>query len=160
VSANVYGDDWERSVEHGPFALSGASVGRAAGARRLGATVYELPTGGRNLPYHAHFGLEEMLIVLRGCPTLRTPAGERLLATGEVVIFHPGREGAHQLINRSDEPVRFLIVSSPAEADVVEYPDSGKVAARGGQFGAPGALALMFRADNTVDYFDGEESTS
>jgi uncharacterized cupin superfamily protein len=156
VSANVFSEDWQRSVEHGPFGTRGSSVGRAAGARRLGATVYELDPGRRNLPYHAHFGLEEMLIVLRGRPTLRTPAGERELAEGDVVAFHPGRDGAHQLINNTEQPVRFLIVSSPAEADVVEYPDSGKVAARGGQWGTPEAVALTFRSGDSVDYFDGE----
>lgn len=160
MSANVFADDWQRSVDHGPFGLRGTSVGLAAGARRLGATLYELDSGRRSLPYHAHFGLEEMLIVLRGQPTVRTPAGERQLAEGEVVTFPLGREGAHQVINRGEEPVRYLVVSSPAEADVIEYPDSGKVAARGGQLGSDDALALIFRAGDSVDYFDGEESTS
>lgn len=156
MSANVFSDDWQRNVDHGPFGMRGTSVGRAAGAHRLGATVYELDPGRRNLPYHAHFGLEEMLIVLRGRPTLRTPSGERELAQGEVVSFQPGRDGAHQLINNTEQPVRFLVLSSPAEADVIEYPDSGKVAARAGQWGTPEAVALTFRSGDSVDYFDGE----
>ena len=35
-------------------------------------------------PYHAHFGNEELLVVLGGRPTLRTERGEQLLAPGDV----------------------------------------------------------------------------
>ncbi len=153
---NVYGEGWEREISHGPFAVRGARVGAAAGAERLGAAVYELPPARRNMPYHAHFGLEELLFVLRGTPTLRSPAGERELVEGEVVCFPPGRDGAHQLINNTDSPVRYLIVSSHTAADVVEYPDSGKVAARGGPLGAPDSVAYILSTEHQLGYFDGE----
>jgi uncharacterized cupin superfamily protein len=153
---NVFDDDWERSVAHGGFALRGNRVGAAAGSDRLGLGVFELPPRKRNLPYHAHFGIEELLIVLRGHPTLRTPDGERELAEGEVVVFLPGRGGAHQLINATDEPVRYLMVSTSAGADVIEYPDSGKIAAQGGEWGAPEAVAYLLSTERQVGYFDGE----
>jgi uncharacterized cupin superfamily protein len=153
---NVYEPEWERSVEHGGFAVRGSRVGAAAGARALGAGVYELPPGKRNLPYHAHFGIEELLIVLGGRPTLRTPDGERELAEGEVVAFPPGRAGAHQLINQGDAPVRYLMVSSKASADVVEYPDSGRISAQGGEWGSADAVAYMLSTAGQLGYFDGE----
>ena len=153
---NVYGDVWEREFTHGAFAIRGTRVGAAAGAQRLGLGVFELPAGRRNMPYHAHFGIEELLIVLSGSPTLRTPEGERELAEGEVVAFAPGGDGAHQLINRTQQPVRYLMASSGADADVVSYPDSGKIGARGGGFGEPGAVSHVFPATAAVGYFDGE----
>jgi uncharacterized cupin superfamily protein len=153
---NVFGEDWERSVSHGAFAVRGNRVGAAAGASRLGLGVFEIAPGKRNLPYHAHFGIEELLIVLRGAPTLRTPDGERELAEGEVVAFLPGRGGAHQLINATDEPVRYLMVSTSAGADVIEYPDSGKIAAQGGAWGEPEAVSYLLSTAQQVGYFDGE----
>jgi len=33
-------------------------------------------------------------------------------------------EGAHHLLNRSDAPVRYLMVSNRPSPDAVEYPDS------------------------------------
>jgi uncharacterized cupin superfamily protein len=153
---NVFDGEWERSVAHGAFALRGKRVGAAAGCERLGLGVFEIPPGKRNLPYHAHFGIEELLIVLGGHPTLRTPEGERELIEGEVVAFLPGRDGAHQLINATDEPVRYLMVSTSAGADVIEYPDSGKIAAQGGEWGAPEAVAYLLSTDRQVGYFDGE----
>jgi uncharacterized cupin superfamily protein len=152
----VFGDEWEREVSQGAFALRARRVAAAAGAQRLGMSACELAPGKRNLPYHAHFGIEELLIVLRGRPTLRTPTGERQLEEGEVVSFPPGREGAHQLINASDAPVRYLMASSKATADLIEYPDSGKIAAQGGDWGSPGSVSHLLSTEHQLGYFDGE----
>lgn len=153
---NVFADGWERDVSHGPFQLRGRRVGAAAGSQRLGAGVFELAAGKTNLPYHAHHGIEELLVVLSGRPTLRTPEGEQELVAGDVVSFPAGREGAHQLINRTTAPVRYLMVSTSATADVIEYPDSAKVGALGGTWGEAGAVAHMFSTAAQVGYFDGE----
>jgi len=157
MAANVYTDEWQRTMEHGGFAVRGASVGRQAGATQIGVTVYELDPGKRNMPYHAHFGIEEVIVVLKGTPTLRTSEGERELAEGEVVAFAPGRAGAHQVINRGEEVVRFLMLSSKAAADFVEYPDSGKLGARAGEFGSPDAVTHLLAMEPQLDYFAGEE---
>jgi uncharacterized cupin superfamily protein len=153
---NIYDGDWERSVEQGSFTVHGRRVGAAAGARQLGLGVFELPPGRRNLPYHAHFGVEELLVVLSGRPTLRTPTGERELAEGEVVAFPPGRAGAHQLINATDAPVRYLMASTRASADVIEYPDSRRVSAQGGDWGSPDAASYMLSTEHQLGYFEGE----
>jgi uncharacterized cupin superfamily protein len=153
---NVFGDEWQRTMEQGSFGVRGTRVGAQAGAARVGLTVYELDPGKKNLPYHAHFGIEEVVVVLRGTPTLRSPEGERLLAEGEVVACPPGRAGAHQLINRSDSIVRYLMISSKALADLIEYPDSGKISAQGGEWGTPDAVAYMLSTAEQLEYFEGE----
>jgi uncharacterized cupin superfamily protein len=153
---NVYTDEWERTVEKGGFGVRGSRVGTAAGASHVGLTVYELDPGRRNLPYHAHFGIEEVIVVLRGRPTLRSPEGERELAEGEVVACPPGRTGAHQLINRSEDVARFVVISSKALADLIEYPDSEKISAQGGAWGTPDAVAYMLSTAEQLEYFEGE----
>jgi uncharacterized cupin superfamily protein len=153
---NVFTEEWERTVEQGGFGVRGSRVGAAAGASHLGLTVYELDTGKRNLPYHAHFGIEEVIVVLRGTPTLRSPEGERELAEGEVVACPPGRAGAHQLINRSEDVARFIVISSKALADLIEYPDSEKISAQGGAWGTPDAVAYMLSTVEQLGYFEGE----
>jgi hypothetical protein len=52
--------------------------------------------------------------------------------------------------------VRYLMASSGADADVVTYPDSGKIGARGGGFGVPGAVTYVLPTAAAVGYFDGE----
>lgn len=90
---------------------------------------------------------------MRGRPTVRTPDGERELVPGDVVFFQQGAEGAHQVVNRSDEPALYLIAASHASPEVVEYPDSGKILA----VSRLGPLWTMHRRADTADYFDGEE---
>ena len=102
-----------------------APVGAQAGARELAANVYELDPGAVGSPFHLHHANEELLLVLSGTPSLRGPDGTELLSAGAVVAFPRGRAGSHSLVNRSDAPVRYVVVSTTNRPDVVEYPDTG-----------------------------------
>jgi uncharacterized cupin superfamily protein len=102
-----------------------APVGAQAGARELAANVYELDPGAVGSPLHAHHANEELLLVLAGTPWLRGPDGTQLVSAGAVVAFPRGQAGAHRLVNRSDAPVRYLVVSTTNRPDIVEYPDTG-----------------------------------
>jgi uncharacterized cupin superfamily protein len=126
MDANVFSDDWDPGEDwSGGGALSkGLPRGDV-----LGASVYELGPGNFTV-YHFHHGAEELLVVLRGTPTLRTPDGERVLAEGDVVHFPPGPEGAHGLRNDTDATARFLLASDHPSPEVVEYPDLGQVTAQ------------------------------
>ena len=95
--------------------------------RGLGAAVWEFPPGAAQAVYHFHHGSDELLVVLRGTPTVRGHDGERLLREGEVVSFPRGPEGGHQIRNDGEDTARVLIVSTNADPDVAEYPDSDKV---------------------------------
>jgi uncharacterized cupin superfamily protein len=102
-----------------------APVGAQAGARELAANVYELDPGAVGSPWHVHHANEELLLVLAGTVSLRGPNGTQLLPAGAVVAFPRGQAGAHSLVNRSDAPVRYLVVSTTHRPDVLEYPDIG-----------------------------------
>jgi hypothetical protein len=54
-------------------------------------------------------------------------AGERTLEEGDVVHFPVGPDGAHQLINNTNEPVRYLVASNRPSPEAVEYPDSRQI---------------------------------
>jgi uncharacterized cupin superfamily protein len=118
---NVFSDEWQ----HEMGAVRGTLVGAAAGARKLGATVIELAPGGQAAPYHLHHGNEELLIVLSGTPELRTPAGVRTLEPGAVVAFVAGAEGAHRVRNASEQPCRYVMISTMRFPDIAEHLDTG-----------------------------------
>jgi uncharacterized cupin superfamily protein len=124
---NVFDDDWGEQPEDwsGGGGLAKPLTPRGWG-HQLGASLYELGPGNFAV-YHAHHGSEELLIVLRGRPTLRTPDGERGLDEGEVVHFTTGPAGAHGLRNDTEEPVRFVMAGIRVSPEVVEYPDLGQV---------------------------------
>lgn len=105
----------------------GLGARRMVRAGALGASIWEFQPGATQFVYHFHHGAEELLIVLRGRPTVRMHDGDRVLAEGDVVPFPRGPEGGHQIRNDGDETARVLIVSTNANPDVAEY-DSGKVA--------------------------------
>jgi uncharacterized cupin superfamily protein len=122
---NIWDDNWGEQPEDwsGGGALAKRLVDRGP---LLGATLYELQRG-NFMVYHAHHGSEELLLVLRGTPTLRTPEGERQLATGDVVHFAAGPEGAHGIRNDTDETVRYVVAGIRVSPEIVEYPDTKQV---------------------------------
>jgi uncharacterized cupin superfamily protein len=141
------------------FRVRRARIGYQSGSERLGASLWELPPGEAAYPYHFHLGEEELLVVLKGTAALRTPDGWRDLAQGDVVSFLRGEDGAHQLVNRTDAPVRFLAISTNGDPDLVVYPDSNKLGAVERR-PTGGGIRKWFRLDDAVDYYDGEQPPS
>jgi uncharacterized cupin superfamily protein len=119
-------------------------------ALKLGAAIDVVPPGMRSCPYHYHLAQEEMFIVIEGAGSLRV-AGEMLpVRAGDVVFIPTGAEFAHQLVNTSEAPLKYLSISTQEYPELCVYPDSGKT----------GAYAkdhrLMQRAAANLDYWDGE----
>jgi uncharacterized cupin superfamily protein len=148
---NLNGDEWDRTEDRPGWRSKDAWVGAHLDAELIGGSMYELEPGDRLWPYHTHHGNEEWMIVLRGRPTLRTPEGEQELDEGDVVAFVRGEAGAHQVTNRTAAPLRVLMLSTLREPDVVEYLDSGKVAAT-----AQGKRLFRMQRGPDVEYWDGE----
>jgi uncharacterized cupin superfamily protein len=124
ATPNIWTEAWEQESDEEWAADRSTRIARGD---KIGATLYELAPGGTSGLYHFHHGAEELLVVLRGRPTLREPGGERELEEGEVVLFPVGPDGAHQLSNRTNEPVRYLFAANRPSPEAVEYPDSRQV---------------------------------
>lgn len=155
---SLYDPEWESTQDQEGFRTKRASLGHQAGSERLGASLFEIEPGNAAFPLHFHLGNEEMLIVVAGTPTLRTADGERPLAEGEVVAFPVGEEGAHQVINRSDGPVRILMVSERIAPDIVVRPESGKISAFGRPPGAHGeGMHGVYCERDSKPFWEGEE---
>ena len=123
---NVWTDDWDPGED---WSGGGARAKRLPRGDDLGASVYELGPGNW-VPFHFHHASEEMLVVLRGRPTLRTAESSRQLDEGAVVHFAVGPDGAHGLSNETEEPVRYLMVSTLRSPEVAEYPDLKQITAQ------------------------------
>lgn len=154
---NLFSSDFDESGDRDGFRWRGTSLAQGAGSERLGASIYEIEPGNSTFPYHYHLANEELLFVLKGRPDLRTPEGWRQLDEGEVVAFPLGERGAHQLVNRTDEPVRVVVISEMVGPEIAVYPDSGKVGVRehAPGSGKPG-LRENFKSADAVDYWEGE----
>ncbi|MBX5443194.1 MAG: cupin domain-containing protein [Solirubrobacteraceae bacterium] len=135
------------------FRAGMARLGPRAGARRLGATVYELPPGQAVCPYHYELGEEEWVLGLEGVATVRLPDGPVELRPLELLCFPPGRDGAHQVRNDGDERVRVLMWSEVVHPSATVYPDSDKI---GIWTGGDRRDDLIVRRSSGVPYYDGE----
>jgi uncharacterized cupin superfamily protein len=153
---NINYPAFDEPREHPGFRCRRARLSRQAGSERLGLSLWELAPGEAAYPYHYHLAEEELVLVLDGQLSLRTPDGWRELQTGEVVPFLRGEQGAHQLINRTEGTVRFLAFSSSGEPDIVIRPDSRTLGAYE-RLPDGGGLRAVFRLADEVDYYEGEQ---
>jgi uncharacterized cupin superfamily protein len=141
--ANLFDPRWDSERDEPPYRWRRARLGRQAGSRALGASLFELQPGAASFPLHIHYANEELVVVVQGRPTLRTLDGTRTLSPGEVVACPAGRDGAHRLTNDTAEPARVLIVSTMHAPDINEFPDTGEFWVRDyapGTDPPPGAL--------------------
>jgi uncharacterized cupin superfamily protein len=151
---NINEPDFNDVREHPGFRARRAKLGLQGGAAKTGLSYWEVDPGEAAYPYHMHLTEEEIVVVLSGRPSLRTPAGWRELEEGEVVIFPTGEGGAHQIVNKTDETIRFLAFSNSGAPEIVIQLDANKI----GAFERPvegGGLALWFRESDAVEYFEG-----
>jgi uncharacterized cupin superfamily protein len=143
------------------YAMKRWILGAAAGGRKLGCSLYELPPGKAAWPYHYHTANEEAIYVLEGEAMLRLPQGEVPVAAGDYIALPVGADHAHQIRNSGTGPLRFLCVSTMIEPEVAHYPDSDKVGLFTGS--APGGsqkdrtLTAFLKLGNAGSYWDGEE---
>ena len=126
--------------------------GPEIGAKNLGGSVYEIPPGQALCPYHYEISEEEWVISLAGRASVRTPEGTQELDVGDIVCFPPGADGAHQILNASEETARVMMISTVLTPAVCVYPDSDKIAV----FVEGGADNVIVERSSDVGYFEGE----
>lgn len=148
-----------RTLQHGDeFEAHIAQIGPMIGADKLGYRYVELPPGKRAWPYHRHHSNEEVFVILAGTGTARIDDEEVAIKGGCIVSAPAGQ--AHQIINTGEEPLRYLAISTMFDADIIEYPDSGKFAAFAGS--APGGdsshrtFSHIGHEKDRADYWEGE----
>lgn len=156
---NIYATDWDDGEDRPGYRWNRIRLARRLGGEMLGASIFVMEPGQKSFPYHFHHANEEMLIVLDGNVTVRTPEGETPAVPGDALIFNRGPGGAHQVINTSDQVVRILMLSTMVEPEIAEYPDSQKIGVFAGRApGAAGPDTLWKYLDGSaeLDYFEGE----
>ena len=99
------------------------ALGDALGITKFGVNLTTLPPGKESSMRHFHTHEDELVFVLEGEVVLRTDGGEQILRAGMCAGFPAGSRDAHQVVNRSDRPARYLEISNRDAEDGVEYPD-------------------------------------
>ena len=142
----------EQGKPQGDFAGAFHRIGDHLALTRLGASYLEVPPGKSACPCHVHHALDEMFVILAGEGEYRFGDRSHAVAAGDVLGAPLGNlDYAHKLTNTGATTLKYLAISSVSDADICEYPDSGKFAA-GSEIG----FHFIGRAEETRSYWEGE----
>jgi uncharacterized cupin superfamily protein len=138
------------------------SMAARIGAEKLGCRLTIIPPGKKAWPFHSHHANEELFFILEGAGTYRFGEESYPVKAGDLLAAPVGgAEHAHQLINHSENPLKYLALSTMIEPDVMEYPDSRKFGVFAGS--PPGGtkesrtFSVFSPTESAVGYWDGEE---
>jgi uncharacterized cupin superfamily protein len=149
-----------REQKHGEkYAAKIGSFGRQIGSPRLGAMLHVVEPGKRAYPFHNHHVTDEMFVILEGTGTYRFGRESYPIRAGDVCAAPSGgQETAHQIVNTGTTPLKYLGISAGAPlAEVVEYPDSGKIGVTAHyDWNTRQGLRTIVRPGPSLDYWEGE----
>lgn len=100
--------------------------GDLAGLSLMGVNIVTLAPGERSARRHWHSGSDEFVMVLAGRATVIEEDSATEIGPGDMAIWPAGAETAHQILNRSDAPLRYLCAGTNPDAETVRYPDEGE----------------------------------
>ena len=145
-------DDLElKKRDQGLYGESNSGISDKIGAKKLSYSLSVVPPGKRAWPYHNHHNYEEMFLIISGTGILRFGKTEYEIKKHDVIACPPGgQEVAHQIINTGDSDLSYFCLSDVGDAEVVEYPDSGKIGAYCKNLGK------RFFIKDEAAYLDGE----
>jgi uncharacterized cupin superfamily protein len=137
------------------------SFGPMIGSTGMGCMLHVVEPGQKAFPFHNHHRIEELFVILEGEGVYRFGSDRHPIKAGDVCAAPTGGpEKAHQIINTGETTLRYLGISTKADTEVVEYPDSGKFAVMSRfDWGNPAAGGIRYvgRPGESLDYFEGEQ---
>jgi len=143
------------------FAAKINSFGSAIGSKGIGCMLTVVEPGKKAFPFHVHHIIDELFVIMEGEGTYRFGDQEYPVKAGSVCAAPVGgAEHAHQIINTGKDLLKYLSISTDADTEVVEYPDSGKFAVMSRyDRNSPeaGGIRHIARPENPLDYYDGEK---
>jgi uncharacterized cupin superfamily protein len=110
----------------------------------------KLDPGKFSYPYHFHRNAEEVLLILEGSATLRTPEGLEMVKKGDILFFEMGDTSTHQLFNHTEAPCIYFDLRTNNGFDVAEFPDTNKI--------IMDSMMDISERGQQVDYFKGDEN--
>jgi uncharacterized cupin superfamily protein len=134
-----------------------ARVGALLGLANLGMSYNEVPPGKSGCPFHNHHVEDELFFIIEGTGEYRFGAERHPIKKGDMLGAPAGGpDTAHQIINTGTTKLVYLAISTKANTEIVEYPDSGKFQARTVHAQSEERFWHMGKDGTTLDYWDDE----
>lgn len=148
-----------RGANAGKYDIRRGEIASRIGARKLGYNLTVVAPDKTNCPFHNHYAEEEMFFVLEGTGELRYGDKTYPVKPGDVIACPTGGpDTAHQIINTGSTEMRYLSISTLAEVEVCDYPDSGKFGVYADHTGSGTVPYFRYlgREEDAHDYWEGE----
>ena len=114
-------DDVEaRDVAEGDIAFARRRLGAAAGTRRIGASLYVVPPGARQMPVHVHGDEEEIFFVLSGDGLGYEKGDGYEIGAGDVIV-HPPSGRPHTFL-AGEAGLELLAFGSGSDTSITFLP--------------------------------------
>ena len=142
------------------FEVKWGRVGQLLGLNGLGCAVHVVPPGKKAFPFHRHHVVDELFFIVSGNGEYRFGGKMMPVRPGDIVAAPAGTE-AHQLVNTGSDELRYLGISTMGGGvDVIDYPDSKKIAVAAGIKNADFKTATYAGVGRMqpADYYDGEDN--
>src|SRR5262249_5941666 len=129
------------------------------GLNGLGCAVHVVPPGKKAFPFHRHHVADELFFIVAGDGEDRLRDRTVPGSTCDIVAATAGPQ-THPRVNNRSRDLRYLGVSTMAAMDIVDYPDSKKIAVAAGVKNADFKTATYAGVGRLApaDYYDGEDS--
>jgi uncharacterized cupin superfamily protein len=149
--------DWLKKGSRFEVGLN--DIEKQLGLSGIGATLHVVPAGKTAWPYHRHHGKDELFLILEGTGELRI-GDRRVPIRARDCIGAPAGGDAHQIINSSSAELRYIAFANQSRADVVEYPDSGRIAIDvvDGNDKEPPSIFSVAGKLTPLGYWEGEDT--
>jgi uncharacterized cupin superfamily protein len=113
----------ERDVAEGDITFARRMLGDAAGSSRIGASVYVVPAGARQMPVHVHGDEEEIFFVLSG-GGLGWEKGEAYAVQAGDAVVHRPRGRPHTFL-AGEAGLELLAFGSGSDTGITFLPRAG-----------------------------------
>jgi uncharacterized cupin superfamily protein len=110
----------ERTVSEGDIAFARRRLGAAAGAQRIGASLYVVAPGARQMPVHVHGDEEEIFFVLAGGGLSYEKDHVHPVAAGDTIV-HPPNGLPHTFL-AGDDGLELLAFSNGSDTSITFLP--------------------------------------
>ncbi len=110
----------ERTVAVGDLAFRRRRIGAAAGAARIGCSLYTVDPGARQMPVHVHGDEEEIFFVLAGEGLSWQDGAACPIVAGDAIVHRPGAE-AHTIL-AGEAGVELLAFASGSDSGLTWLP--------------------------------------
>ena len=142
----------KHKCEHEPYEYYKYEVSKPGKDNMCNVSIYKIPPKKANYPYHYHLKSEEVFYIISGSGILETPDGDKTISAGDIIICPPDENGAHRIINSSDnEMLVYLDCDTVCFPDIAYYPNSDKVGML-----LNNGLNEFYERKKSTDYYEGE----